>query len=135
MSVIELPHTADIKVRISSPTLDALFSEAAGALMRVLYGNDRSGGVNREIILESPDHESLLTDFLSELLFLSEVDGLVFSSVDVTTGGPGLRAVLHGEPFDRERHGGGTEVKGISYTGMSIRRDANGYMVDIVFDV
>jgi SHS2 domain-containing protein len=29
----------------------------------------------------------------------------------------------------------GTEVKGISYSGLAITRDANGYMLDIVFDV
>ena len=43
--------------------------------------------------------------------------------------------VLDGEPFDPARHAKGTEVKGISYSGMSMGKDAKGYMLDILFDV
>jgi SHS2 domain-containing protein len=135
MSFEELPHTADIKIRARARTLDALFSEVLNSLMQIMYGKIRSEGVTREIQLESPNRESLLTDFLSEVLFISEVDGLVFSHAEVTIKKLKLSAVLHGELFDRERHSGGTEVKGISYTGLRIRKEANGYMVDIVFDV
>ena len=135
MSFEELPHTADIKIRARARTLDALFSEVLNSLMQIMYGKIRSDGITREIQLESPSRESLLTDFLSEVLFISEVEGLVFSHADVRIKRLILSAVLHGELFDRERHSGGTEVKGISYTGLRIRKDANGYMVDIVFDV
>ena len=51
------------------------------------------------------------------------------------TEGLHLHAVLDGEPFDPVRHNKGTEVKGISYSGMSIKKDAKGYMLDILFDV
>jgi SHS2 domain-containing protein len=34
-----------------------------------------------------------------------------------------------------QKHAKGTEVKGISYSGLSIRHDANGFMVEILFDV
>jgi SHS2 domain-containing protein len=135
MSFEELPHTADIKIRARAQSLDALFAEVLNALMEVMYGAGRSDGTTREIQLESPDRESLLADFLSEVLFISEVDGLVFSRADITVQGLRLHAFLHGEPFDRERHSGGTEVKGISYTGLQVVNDTNGYMVDIVFDV
>ena len=133
MSFEELPHTADIKIRARARTLDELFSEVLSALMEVMYGTTRTDGITREICLESP--ESLLADFLSEVLFLSEVDGLVFSRANVALDGLRLSAVLYGEPFVRERHSGGTEVKGISYTGLKIENYANGYIVDIVFDV
>ena len=135
MSFVEVPHTADVKIRATAPTLDALFSEVFLALMQVLYGPDRNGGIKKEISLDAEDRESLLRDFLSEVLFVSEVDALVFSSAEVHIGGCHLEAVLDGEPFDRNRHAAGTEVKGISYSGLSITSDANGYMLDIVFDV
>ena len=135
MSFEELPHTADIKIRARAGTLEELFSEVFSALMLIMYGTDRSGGTSREIFMEAPDSESLLTDFLSEVLFVSEVEGLVFLKADVRIDGLRLSARLDGEPFDPARHSGGTEVKGISYSGMSVQKDANGYMVDIVFDV
>ena len=135
MSFEELPHTADVKIRAHAPTPDALFSEAFRALMQVMYGEDRKGGIIREVDIESTDEEELLADFLSEILFLSEVDGLVFLSAAIRIKGTTLHAVLDGEPFDRNRHAGGSEVKGISYSGLSITHDTNGYMLDIIFDV
>ena len=135
MSFVEVSHTADVKIRATAPTLETLFSEALAALMQVLYGPDRSGGKKREIMLDAEDHESLLKDFLSEVLFIAEVDGLVFSGADIHIEGFHLAATLDGEPFDRRRHSRGTEVKGISYSGLAITHDANGYMLDIVFDV
>ncbi len=135
MSYEELPHTADVKIRACAPTLDALFGEACRALMQVMYGGDRSGGTTRSIDLDAPDQESLFCDFLSEVLYVSEVDGLVFRQADVRLDGMHIHAVLDGEPFDPVRHNKGTEVKGISYSGLSIQKDAKGYMLDILFDV
>jgi SHS2 domain-containing protein len=135
MSFSEVPHTADVRIRATSPTLEGLFSDCFLALMQVMYGKNRGTGVAREISVAGSDTEALLLDFLSESLFVSEVDGLVFSHAEVTFGDEGLHAALSGEPFDRAKHAGGTEVKGISYSGLVVRRDANGYMAEIVFDV
>jgi len=135
MSFEELSHTADIKIRAQAPTLNDLFSEVFTALMQVMYGTARNGTITTIITVDSADIESLLADFLSEVLFASDVNGMVFSHADIEITGHHLTARLHGELFEPEKHSGGTEVKGISYTGLTISHDANGYMVDIVFDV
>lgn len=135
MSFEEVSHTADVKIHATALTLEALFSETFKALMQVMYGTRRGGGTLREIRIESTDNESLLADFLSEVLFVSEVDGLVFSDARIMIDGFSLVAEVNGEPFDPARHSGGTEVKGISYSGLAIMHDANGYMLDIIFDV
>ncbi|MGA2912026.1 MAG: archease [Methanoregula sp.] len=135
MSFEEIPHTADVKIHASAPTLEALFSETFNALMQVMYGTERGDGTIRKIRIESTDNESLLADFLSEALFLSEVEGLVFSDARIRINGYCLIAELRGESFDPARHSGGSEVKGISYSGLEILHDANGYMLDIIFDV
>jgi SHS2 domain-containing protein len=135
MSFEEISHTADIKIRVHAPTLETLFSETFNALMQVMYGTARRGGIIKEIQVESTDNESLLLDFLSEVLFVSEVESLVFFDACISIQGSQLTAELSGEPFDPIRHSGGSEVKGISYSGLSIIHDANGYMLDIIFDV
>ena len=135
MSFEEISHTADVKIRAHAPTLEALFSETFKALMQVMYGNNRAGGILREIRIESSDNESLLADFLSEVLFVSEVESLVFSDACISIDDLCLTAELTGEPFDPVRHSGGSEVKGISYSGLAITHEANGYMLDIIFDV
>ena len=135
MSFRELPHTADIKIEARAPTKETLFSEACNALMQIMYGEDRRSRDTIELDVDAEDTEAQLADFLSEVLFRSEVDGLVFSDAEIHIDGSHLHAVMHGEPFDRNRHAGGTEVKGISYSGMSVTRDTNGYMLEILFDV
>jgi SHS2 domain-containing protein len=135
MSFEEISHTADIKIRVRAPTLEALFSETLNAMMQIIYGTDREGCMHKEIRIESSCKESLLADFLSEVLFISEVENLVFSGADIKINGFHLSAELTGEPFDPERHSGGSEVKGISYSGLEITADTNGYMLDIIFDV
>jgi len=135
MSFEEISHTADVKIRARAPTLDALFTEAFLALMQVVYGTDRKLGIRKEIRIESDTFESMVCDFLSEVLFIAEVEGLVFSQAEITIEGMHLTAVLMGESFDPVRHSSGTEVKGISYSGLVIQKEANGYMLDILFDV
>jgi SHS2 domain-containing protein len=135
MSFEEVSHTADVKIRARAPTLEALFSDACDALMQVMYGTFRKGGITKEITIDATDTESLLFDFLSEILFISETQGIVFSKAIVHIDGLHLHADLEGEPFDRHKHARGTEVKGISYSGLAIRHNANGYMLDILFDV
>jgi SHS2 domain-containing protein len=135
MSFEELSHTADVRIRIRASDLNHLFSDAFLALMQTVFGRDRRGEQVKKLRIESEDRESLLLDFLSEVLFICEVEGLVFSHAEVTISGTALTAVMEGEPFDRTRHSGGTEVKGISYSGLTIVQDTNGYMADILFDV
>ncbi len=135
MSFEEISHTADVKIRVYAPTLEALFSETFKALMQVMYGTNRARGILREIRIESSDVESLLADFLSDVLFVSEVESLVFSDACISIDGLRLTAELTGEPFDPLRHSGGSEVKGISYSGLAITHEVNGYMLDIIFDV
>jgi len=135
MSYEELDHTADIRLRVKSPSLDLLFAETALTMMKIVYGESRPGTVERTIELGEGDTEHLLLEFLSEVLFLSEVECLVFSSATVHISADSLSAVLTGEPFDPERHRGGTEIKGISYSGFKIVKEDEGYVLDILFDV
>jgi SHS2 domain-containing protein len=135
MSFEEISHTADIKIRVRAPTLEALFSETFNAMMQIIYGTDRKGSICKEIRIESSGNESLLADFLSEVLFISEVENLVFSDADIRINELNLTALLTGEQFDPARHSGGSEVKGISYSGLEITNNTNGYMLDIIFDV
>jgi SHS2 domain-containing protein len=135
MSYEELDHTADIRLRVRSPSPDLLFAETALAMMKIVYGESRPGEVRRTIELSAGNTENLLLDFLSEVLFLSEVEYIVFSSATVHITGNSLRALVTGEPFDPERHRGGTEIKGISYSGLRIVKEDEGYVLDILFDV
>jgi len=131
----ELPHQADVRVRVTADSCDALFAEAARAMFSIMYVACGEGGIERRVSVSAPDLSQLMVDFLSELLFIAEVDRVVFSSFEVTLRGTDLEAVAHGEPFSPERHRGGMEIKGISYSGLRFFRDGEEFCSEILFDV
>lgn len=149
MSFEELDHTADYLFRCRGRSPEELFSESARAMFSIMFeNNDTDKGINadsgaarvtKEIEVESDSLSNLLIDFLSELLFVAEVDCLVLSGVKPRITGNSLKAEVTGEPFVLEKHGGGTEIKGISRSGVEIEKisedDGIYYQAEIIFDV
>ncbi|MDK2974667.1 MAG: protein archease [Methanofollis sp.] len=131
----ELPHQADVRVRVTAGSCDGLFAEAARAMFAVMYVTCGRGELERSLSVNAPDMPGLLVDFLSELLFISEVERVVFSSFRVEVTGTSLEAVACGEPFSPEKHRGGMEIKGVSYSGLRIFRDGELFCSEILFDV
>ena len=130
-----LEHTADLRFRVTGRTLAEAFAEAARAVSLTMAPNCTPGPVERKIELESPDPETLLADFLSEVLYLSDAEGLAFCDFRVEIRGNRLSATCRGEEFRREKHAGGEEVKGISYSGLSLYREGESYVLESIADV
>ncbi len=66
-----LEHTGDIKSHAHGRTLPRLFVHAAQGMMSFLYGKEAAKGeieTHETIEISSSDRESLLVDWLSELL-------------------------------------------------------------------
>ena len=135
MSFEELEHTADIRIRVRGATLEDLFSEAARALMAIIYKNISPGNIRRHIEVDADDTISLIQEFLSEILFVSEVEEMVITGADIHLAGNHLTANLTGEPFSTMKHCGGREVKGISYSDLTIRHEEDSYILEVIFDV
>jgi len=135
----EIDHTADYMFRCSGRTYDELFTSAAEAMFSLMFDSRKNSGISREISLNAESPESLLAEFLSEILFISEVDGIVFSgtllSVEKSDEGYLLNAEINGEYFSSDLHAGGTEIKGISRSEMNIIKKEGTYYTDIIFDV
>jgi SHS2 domain-containing protein len=130
-----LEHTADLRFRVTGRTLPEAFAEAARAVSETMAPNCTPGEVVRRIEVESGDREALLADFLSELLYLADAESLAFCSFSVEIRGNRLSAILRGEEFRREKHGGGEGIKGISYSGLSLYREGERYVLEFIADV
>lgn len=130
-----LEHTADLRFRVKGQSLPEVFAEAARAVCETMAPNCTPGGIERRIEIESGDTETLLADFLSEILYLSDAQSLAFCSFSVEIRGNRLTAILGGEEFRREKHGGGDEIKGISYSGLSLYREGERYVLEFIADV
>ena len=135
MSYEVLDHTADVKFRVRGRTLAEAFAEAARAVCETMTPDCTPAGVMREIEVHAEDPESLLADFLSEILYLSDAESIAFCSFEVEIQGDRLTATCRGEEFRREKHGGGAEIKGISYSGLSIYHEGASYILEFIADV
>ncbi|MDR2856084.1 MAG: archease [Methanomicrobiales archaeon] len=149
----ELDHTADILLEVTGASIHELFCEAARALMDILYPpRVPSSSVQRSHIVSLPIevyidteneelhgsyalYELLLQAFLSEILFLTETEYLVFSSFDIMVKKSHVSGMGHGVLFDEMVHGGGIGVKGISYSDLAIRKKNDEYILTIIYDI
>lgn len=135
MSYEELPHTADVRIRVRAGSTDELFAEAARAISSIMYAPCSGAEETETLEIEAEDLETLMHDFLSEILYLSEVKEVVFCSFRVEVRDHSLRAVMAGERFERRKHGGGTEIKGVSYSGLKIYKEGGDHVLEVIFDV
>lgn len=137
-----LDHTADIAVRIRAASGAEFFEEAARAFLALLLDLDSSSAEPRRELplhLEAEDAESLLVDFLNELIFLFDTQRMVVSEIvveDARLESPAsLRATLRGETFDASRHTARTAVKAATFHGLEVRRNSEGVEAVVVFDL
>ncbi len=74
----------------------------------------------------APDNAILLVDWLNALIFEMATRRMVFSAWQVRLDGCDLEARVEGEEIDRERHKPVVEVKGATYTALSVEQDSDG---------
>ncbi|WAI01537.1 archease [Methanogenium organophilum] len=135
MPFSEQEHTADVLMHVCGATEKALFEESARALFSIMFPSSGEGNVSIRFSLTENDKNHMLHEFLSEILFYAEVECVALCRAEVIFTSSGLTAELFGEPFNREKHAGGTEVKGVSLSGMEITRTDEGWCTLVLFDV
>jgi SHS2 domain-containing protein len=135
MPFSEQEHTADVLMYVCGRTVRELFEESARALFSIMFPTCANEVVTIPFALEGEEQETLLHEFLSEILFYAEVECVALCRTEVTLTASGLSAVLYGEPYNREIHAGGTEVKGVSLSGMEITKTDEGWCTQVLFDV
>ena len=133
-----IDHTADIGVKAWGDNLPQAFEVAGYSMFDIITDAESIEPImEREIKLEADDLEQLLVDWLSELLFILEVEGILFSKFEVSLETEGeikkLAATIHGEEMNLKKHVLKTEIKAITYHMLEVNRDEN-YVV-ILFDL
>ena len=136
-----LYHIADAKFKAYGSTLEEAYENAALAMFNVMI--DTSGlpvCESRDIEIVSPDIKGLLVEWLCELLYLFEVDMIIFSefkviSIEKTNDGFSLKGKASGEPIDLSRHNFDTQVKAVTFHDLQVDEDETGrFCVQVVVD-
>jgi SHS2 domain-containing protein len=130
-------HTADLGLRIRCGDLGGLFGQAAHALSSVIVANLDAVQPLREVTyqIQGDRYDELLHDWLAEVLYTFHVDRLLLAQFDVQVQDTGLTATARGEPIDPGRHQIHTEVKAITYHGLRVERNGNGWLAEVIIDI
>jgi len=130
-------HTADVGIRARAGSLEELFADAARGLFSLMVENLAAVRTVEEVTFQIPgeDVEELLHDWLAELLYTFFVRRFVLAEFAVRFGPSELTATARGEPIDPSRHEIDVEVKAITWCGLKVQRQPDGWMAEVVVDV
>jgi len=128
----ELEHTADWQLEVWAPDLPALYAQAALGMYELSgIRLDSANRVSEALELESDDQESLLVEFLHELLYLGESRGLAFDDFNIKIEDARLSAQVSGAAIADQNK----EIKAVTYHDLKIQEGPRGLEAKIVFDV
>ena len=132
-----LDHTADIGLVIYGENLRALFGNAGEAFFRLITDLRKvRRRVERRINIGRESLDRLMVDWLSELLYLHDVENLLFQGFKVeSVGKDGLKAIVKGEPFREGVHVIKTEVKAVTYHRIEVRQEKGRWRAQIILDL
>lgn len=124
-------------VRGVGPSLAEAYAQAALALTAVICDPARvAPRTEISIELAEADPELLLVDFLNALIYEMATRSMLFARCAVELRNGRLYASARGEHVDVARHQPRVEVKGATYTGLAVRRLADGrWLAQCVVDV
>jgi SHS2 domain-containing protein len=132
---------ADAAFQAEEADLEELFRTAWRATLELMLPDPSAlrPAERRRIALANPAVDLLLFDFLGELLYYKDAEGLLLGLQGMALqGGPGgyrLEAEAAGEAADPARHSLGVDVKAVTLHRLAVERTREGWRATVVLDV
>ena len=129
----EIEHTADRAFRVQGRNLAELLVNAAramGVLNRLEPGGEPPA--MREIELEGIDRETLLVNWLNEILYLEQTHGEVYDRFQILEASNNY---LHARLDGRQSIGSAPPIKAATFHDLAIGQTGDGFEATVVFDV
>lgn len=132
-----IEHTADIGVRAFGSSLEEAFENAAVGMFSLITDLDSVNASDEyPVDVVAEDTETLLVEWLNELLYLFESSSVLFCKFRVLElSGTALKAIAGGEPFDPGRHRLEADIKAVTYHMLKIAKLDGTWSAAVVFDV
>lgn len=129
-----LEHTADVKFKAYGKTLNEAYGNVVLAMADLISKGVKIKSRKGKIIeVKGEDKESLLYNFVEEIIYLLDAENFVVVKGDVTIRGNNLRAELFGD--DASEYDGLDHVKAATYAEMFVKKGKEGWEVQAVVDV
>lgn len=132
-------YTGDAVITAQAATPGCLLADLAAGFSALACGGAVEEKTTRDISLKAGSPESLVVNFLNELVFLADTEGFIAAAASVSAsfqpGACELTATLRGETLAFERHQRGLLVKAATYHGLKIERDGGLWRAAILLDI
>jgi len=133
-----LDHTADVIIHATGKNLQEAFEQAAlGFFTVVTEPSTVKENLSKEVKLISENIESLLYDWIDQLIFWFDTEYFIGHRIQVLElkkledGKFFLSAKVFGEEFDPNRHPQKTEVKAMTYSFMKVGENFVEFTLDL----
>ncbi len=129
-------HTADVGVKVWGKTLKGVFKNSAKSLLTLISDVKKvEPSIKVKGRVEGDDIEELLVNFLNEIIFIHEMENMVFSDVEITSfNKKKVNFTLFGEKYNPEKHSINFGVKACTYYGLKINKKDSIFETRIIFD-
>lgn len=132
-----IDHTADVGIVAYGADVEELFSNAALALFSLITELESiEGKLHFDLKVNSEDRDSLLVEWLNELIYLFDVEHILFNRFDIKRLTHNqLKAICYGETFDPMKHKINVGIKAATYHMLKLDKNGGGYKAQIIFDI
>lgn len=132
-----IEHPSDTGIIAYGKGLKEAFKNAAYGMMDTIYDISKADKKDKfNIKVEGEDVPSLLVNWLSEILYLSDAKNEVISGFEINKfNDKMLSAVVFGEKFDPEKHIEKTGIKAVTYDQLDVSKVKDNYKIKVIFDV
>ena len=130
-----IEHTSDVGIMACGETLAEAFANSACGMFSIIADLDNvNEDESRRVEITGDDVEGLLFEWLNYLLYLFDVENLLFSRFEIEEfEDTRLSAVCHGEKYNPSRHRLKSGIKSATYHMLEVDREKN--QVRVIFDV
>lgn len=129
-----LEHTADIKFQAFGKDVEEVFENSVLAMFNSMSKEKIGKEIKKKIKVSGKDYESLLYNFLEELLFLFDSEGFFLGEVE-KSGIKDFKLIAEVAGDKAENYELETDVKAVTYNDMFVREEKGKWIGQVVLDV
>ena len=137
MSYEYFEHKADIGIIGYGKTVSEAFEQAALAMFEIMVETADIIPIDSlEVEVQGNNLEELFMEWLSELIFLKDVEYKMFNRFEVKIINKNkLQAIIQGETIEPSRHKLKLEVKAATWTQLLVKKTADKWIAQCLVDV
>lgn len=132
-----IDHPSDIGIEAYGKDLSAAFENAALGLFSLISDPDKiAERTALDFTVTAPDRETLLVDWLSEIISAQDIKRLIFKRCEVKAlSNTKIVSRVYGEPVDPARHKFSHYVKAVTFSQLAIEEKPGKCKIRVVFDI